>query len=319
VASVRKFFSRVAFSALGQPTLLKRKIEHSARLGRLTILTFHRVAPPDGSAYPPLRPDLFEEALRFCARHFELVQFGSLTEYAPSKKPLAIISFDDGYYDFLEYALPILRRHDVRCNHNLIPYCLRSGLPPINILVQDFIGKAPAEQLEAIDQFGWTRRPSSTDRLAAGLQVSRAIKSKPIDEQRALASQLSQSVDLETFATRMMSVDDARSISDEVEIGAHSFEHASLSAETDEYIENDATRCLDFFEQELRAPTEIYALPNGDGAKRAAPILRKVGFRHILLTAEQYSDPELVQHSRFTMTGSSRAEVRYRSTGFVRN
>lgn len=316
---IRRGIKRIVFSALASPVLLKRRIDRSAREGRLTVLSFHRVGPPDGSAYAPLRQDLFEEAVSFCKHHFELIQFKHLEEHSLSRKPLAIISFDDGYRDFLEYSLPILRRHGVHCNHNLIAGCLLSGLPPINVMIQDVIGKAPECELELIDSFGWTENPCASDREAAGLQASRAIKSRPIAEQQAIVDRLERSIDLKSYATAMMSRDDARSIRDEVELGAHSFEHASMSAETNEYIESDARRCLSFFENELGAGTDIYALPNGDGASRASPILRKAGFRHILLTEENYSRASRLDHPRFTMTGSSRAEVRHRSAGFVRH
>jgi peptidoglycan/xylan/chitin deacetylase (PgdA/CDA1 family) len=319
VDMVRNVAKRIAFSMLGTPALLKRKIERSARDRNLTILSFHRVGPLDGSAYPPLAPDLFDEALSFCKRNFELVQFKSLEESSSSGKPLAIISFDDGYADFLEYSLPMLRRHGVRCNHNLIPACLVSGSPPLNVLIQDFIGKAPAGELHAIDRLGWAQRPCANDRLAAGLEVSRFLKSKPIAEQRALVKSLENTVDLKSYATPMMSLADARSIREHIEVGAHSFEHATLSAETDEYIADDAQKCRQFFEQDVGAPTDIYALPNGEGAERATPILRKAGFRQILLTDEAYSNPASLDHPRFTMTGSSRAEVRFRSAGFVRH
>ena len=96
------------------------------------------------------------------------------------------------------------------------------------------------------------------------------------------------------------------------------FEHASLSAETDDYVEKDAVKCLSFFKDEVGVSTDIYALPNGDGASRATPILREAGFRHILLTDENYSGPERLDHPRFTMTASTRSEVRWRSAGFVR-
>jgi hypothetical protein len=130
---------------------------------------------------------------------------------------------------------------------------------------------------------------------------------------------LSESVDLKAYATPMISVEDARSIAHEVELGAHSFEHASLSLESDSYIRDDAEKCRKFFNEELCAKTDIYALPNGDGAARATPILKAAGYHHILLTDEKHSSPERHEHPRFTMEGTSSAEIRFRSTGFVRN
>ena len=44
-----------------------------------------------------------------------------------TKKPKLIFSFDDGYYDFIEYALPVLTKYGLRCNHNVVNSCLNDN------------------------------------------------------------------------------------------------------------------------------------------------------------------------------------------------
>ena len=46
--------------------------------GSVTILNFHRVAPFDNSAYPPLDPKLFETVIAFVAQHYRAVDFAEL-------------------------------------------------------------------------------------------------------------------------------------------------------------------------------------------------------------------------------------------------
>jgi peptidoglycan/xylan/chitin deacetylase (PgdA/CDA1 family) len=82
---------------------------------RLSILYHHRVLPePD-----PLRPDtpdarLFDEWMRHCAAVFNVlpVEEALLRMAAGTLPPrAACITFDDGYRDSFEVAMPILRRH----------------------------------------------------------------------------------------------------------------------------------------------------------------------------------------------------------------
>ena len=88
---------------------------------------------------------MFDELLSFVNRHFAVVTLSQLR--APTAKPKLILSFDDGYRDFLLHAVPILKRHGLHVNQNVIPRCIESGLPPLNVIAADFVGKAPVELL----------------------------------------------------------------------------------------------------------------------------------------------------------------------------
>ncbi len=81
------------------------------------VLMYHRVAdcPDDlwNIAVPPAR---FEEQLEALKRVREIAPLDEVLAWRdhgrPSAKPLAAITFDDGYHDALNEALPILERQD---------------------------------------------------------------------------------------------------------------------------------------------------------------------------------------------------------------
>src|SRR6266851_7961604 len=54
----------------------------------------------------------------------------SITPVLPRAQRAAILSFDDGYHDFIEYALPLLDKYGLRANQNLVISSVESGLPP---------------------------------------------------------------------------------------------------------------------------------------------------------------------------------------------
>src|SRR5687767_10044044 len=118
----------IAFGILGSSPVLRLRLSRLLASNRLTIVNFHRVGPDDRSAYQPLPSGLFEDVVKFLKQSFTLLTFAELTDYRRTDKPPAIISFDDGYLDFAEHAAPILKRQGIRCNHNLIPACIESGL-----------------------------------------------------------------------------------------------------------------------------------------------------------------------------------------------
>jgi peptidoglycan/xylan/chitin deacetylase (PgdA/CDA1 family) len=102
----------------------------------LTVATFHRVlAPGDprcNGALPEwtLSDSVFEQCLIFFKRHYNVVSLQDVLAALNGDRTLPprslLLTFDDGYADNLDYALPILRRH---------------GLPAVVFVVSDAIGQ----------------------------------------------------------------------------------------------------------------------------------------------------------------------------------
>lgn len=315
----RDLAKHAAFAALGSPPVVAAKLRRIRHSGALTILNLHRVAEPDGSAYPPLRPKLFEALLSFAKRHFEIVTFAGLAR-ATVGRPKLILSFDDGYRDFHSVAAPIMARHGVQANLNVIPAAIESGLPPLNVILQDFIGRAPAERVLALDIPGFTMPDRLSSRLDLGNRVSAFLKAKPIAEQKSLAEPLTQQTfGVAGFApTGMMTMAELREVARVHEIGAHSFEHANMAVESDDYLRNDLKLCHRWLAEELDLPMTVYAFPNGSYRASQLDILRAAEIEQVLLVDEDFSSPRSATHKRFTFDGNSRAEVRFRATGAFR-
>lgn len=308
-STLRGTAKTAVFSALGNGPFLRRRLDRVRESGVTTILNLHRVGPDDGSSYRPLAPSLFDELLRFVTREFAVVTFADLGE--PARKPKLILSFDDGYRDFLTDAAPILEKHGVRANQNLIPKCVETGLPPLNVLAQDFVGKAPAELRTrlTIDGYSGPRNGSFGQRL------SYFIKMRSQAEQDRLAGEL-----LPQFyawcdfgPTPMMNAEEVRSIAGH-ELGAHSWAHASMEFESDDYLDDDVRRCADWFKTTLGTPMTIYAFPNGSCREGQAEQVLSQGVEHVLLVGDGF-DRRGPVHRRFTFDARSPSEARFKALG----
>ena len=319
LSSARSAAKWLALGVLGSEAAAARKIDAIRKAGALTILNLHRVAPDDGSSYPPLDPAMFEALLIFASRHFELVTFADLDRPPATGKPRMILSFDDGYADFAEHAAPLLARRGIRVNHNIIPECVENGLPPLNVILQDFVGRASDDALRALEVPGFARQ-GGEKRGALGNRLSNFIKAKPISEQKAISDKLlPRLMQAEGFRpTPMMTLGQVREMAAVHEVGAHSFCHASLACETDQFVRQDAQACRRWFEEKLSIPMRIYAVPNGSYRAGQLSILRAAGAEQLLLVDEDFSMPASRTHKRFTFWAHSTAEMRFRATGAFR-
>jgi peptidoglycan/xylan/chitin deacetylase (PgdA/CDA1 family) len=129
----------------------------------LTVVMFHRTLRPGDPRWPSSDPDytlseeLFERSLGFFRRHYRVV---SLAEVLRAQReggglpPRALlITFDDGWLDNVDYALPALRR---------------AGLPAVMFVAADAVGaRQPFWQERLVA--AWRLERLSSDALGAAL------------------------------------------------------------------------------------------------------------------------------------------------------
>lgn len=293
-------------------------LEKIRRERLVTVLNLHQVSPHENPFWSPLKPEIFDDLLLFLKENFEVVRFGEIHS-AKSEKPLAVLSFDDGYYNFYEFAAPLLKKHALRANMNIIPSCVETGEPMWNIKLYDFLNSAPKTLIDEIDLPGFDHRltgENSAAKVRYGLKISRFLKNRPRAEREELWQGIENLIDdSDSPQTRMMNREEIREIAETHEIGVHSFSHESMEFETDAFFESDFEKCRDYFENKLGLPLEIYAFPNGSYRAGQIEALREKGIRHILLVGEDYARRGADVFSRFTIYGASRIETRFQALG----
>jgi peptidoglycan/xylan/chitin deacetylase (PgdA/CDA1 family) len=76
---------------------------------RRVALCYHSVRSTSSVAFTP--PELFDHHVAWLSNHCELVRLSELPVARTGTRPLVSITFDDGYADNHELALPILAKH----------------------------------------------------------------------------------------------------------------------------------------------------------------------------------------------------------------
>lgn len=319
----KEILKQMLFLVLGSGLRSRLRINKIKNKKLITILNLHRVHENDFSAYKPLDPKVFIQLIKFIKSNYLVTSFSELNdlETSGSSKPLLILSFDDGYKDFINVACPILDKYRIRVNQNIIPECVMSGIPPLNVAIQDFVGKATPAELKYLSIPNFSYDGDSSDLKKLGFEISKFIKNKPMSEQITYRDILfNQISNLEAFnLTKMMDLDDLKKIADKHDIGAHSFSHANLGIESDDYVIKDFIKCKSWFKEHLNQDVDIFAFPNGSFKESHIQLAYDNGYKHLLLVNEQFSKRNHTVYERFGFDASTLSEARFKTTGrFIR-
>jgi peptidoglycan/xylan/chitin deacetylase (PgdA/CDA1 family) len=301
-----------------------RRMASHRESGVLTVLNLHRVSPDENPFSPPMKPEVFDDLLRFLTRECCVCSFGEAEELARRgyrDKPIVVLSFDDGYRDFIEHAMPLLASYGIRANQNVIVTSAETGRPPWIMLLGDFLLSAPPSLLRELRVPGLELELPGSDRVARArfaAKLSRHLKMRPRAERAPLMRPIEALMDrLGPFpATPMMTIQELRDISWIHDLGAHSCSHDSMGVETDAFFREDVAHCRRFFEEKLTLSLSTYAFPNGSHTPSQIEYLRANGIRRVLLVEEKLCSSAGPVYARIHMTGGSRSEARLVASGF---
>lgn len=317
----RTTLKRMYFEALHAFGYEQRLFEGLRARRQMVVLNMHEIAPVDRDFYAPLDPRDFEELLAFIEPRFRVTTLRARHEVDPADpRPRLILSFDDGYKSFVEYAMPLLARFGFPANQNVIGESLETGLPPWNARLNDFLNAAPSYLINELRLPGFKLRLSSArhdERARFGVALSRFLKLRPRAERAPMWARVQELVDRGGFSdsTRMMTVADVRQAAATHEIGAHSYHHESMAYEPLTYFEEDLGRCERLFKQVLELPLDIYAFPNGSYRDEHVDVLLARGVRHVLIVGEKVASGAGETVPRITMSAQSAIEARFQAVG----
>ncbi len=258
---------------------LRRALPGAGR--QLLVLAYHRVLPDVDEATWPFDVELlsatpqdFSWQMAFVARHMQPVTLSQVVASGQGGAPLparaVLVSFDDGFADNHDHALPVLQRH---------------GVPACVFLATDLIGTDTQLWFETVAHLLMRAPAGSRFMLGDGSEaavaappaqrrtlIARTLQSlKRLDEDgrgawvQALQQLLGQHADPTAAPrTRMLDWDQVRAMQrGGVEFGSHGATHAVLSQLSPQALAGELQRSRATLERELGREARALAYPVG--------------------------------------------------------
>lgn len=232
---------------------------------RLSIVVFHRALPaPD-----PLRPgDLeapeFARRIDWLRENFRLMTLrDAVRALAADALPARAlcVTFDDGYADNVEVALPLLRERDVPATFFVTTRYLDGGMM-WNDRVIEAVKSWPDGSID-LSKEGLGHHDLGRDRPRVLHALIERLKYLDYDRRDALASRLL--ADSGSSVTRlMMTANQIRTLHREgMEIGGHTDSHPIMTRLDDDAVRAEIITNRQKLEAIIDAPVTSFAYPNG--------------------------------------------------------
>jgi len=266
-----------------------RRAETCAR-----ILYYHRVNDDRDPFFPAISTGLFEQEMRFLARHYRVVSLEELTRHldAGSTEPVLAITFDDGYLDNYQNAFPILERYGLPATIFLTTGSLDSGQPLWFERLALAAKKTTRESIDLeidIPRRFWLR--TQAERLDANGKIFELLRGLPDAARQQRLTEVLRQLDAADDGERkdkMLTWDQVRLMKARgIDFGGHTVNHPFLSRLAQEQAAWEVSECKRRIEDELQLPVEHFAYPNGreeDFGEWNKELIRGAGYRAALTT-----------------------------------
>jgi peptidoglycan/xylan/chitin deacetylase (PgdA/CDA1 family) len=272
----------------------------SLRKNSLCILLYHRISNDEDPIHLSTPPDHFDQQLRLLKKYYHVMELSqAITRLSQgSHKPLAAITFDDGYLDNYTDAYPLLRKHGLPATIFLTcDYVDQKSIPWPEILR----GALTAASVGHIDLtqygLGHFHLNSLSARICAIRYLNETLKriseKKKISVIKAMEKLVAEKSDSRRLMLNWKEVKEM--LTGGVCFGSHTVTHPILTRVSQEDVNRELFASKQIIESNIGEGIESLAYPNGqrtDFDKFVKECAKAAGYRNACTTISGYNTGE---------------------------
>lgn len=254
----------------------------------LRVLTYHRIANPE-LVYPSdprvvsATPEMFALHMQWLEKHYHVIDMSSAVEAIVSGVPLprraVLITFDDGYPDFLEHAWPVLRKLHLPVTL-FVPTAFPDQQVPTFWWDRLYAATVTSKEPEITDsKLGRLPLHTRQDREHSARIMQNHVKSLQHIEAMMWVDDVCQRIASQKIVTpATLGWEEIKMLSDEgVTIGSHSRTHPLMTRIGDEQVREEITGSQQDLENKLGKKLPIICYPAGAYNETTCSIAREEG------------------------------------------
>ena len=285
-----------AVSWTGLDTVARAKLH-----GRVPFIAYyHRVVEQvnatNGLALPAMEISvpMLERHLDWLGRHFHIVSLEDLeTKLNQNGRPLAAVTFDDGYSETYHHAFPLLKRKGIPAGIFVITDFVGTSRLPVHEELHALLVRVSRQGTALPDELRDILRKHDLEAFVP--ERSLKVARDPFTATRLLLKHLSQADVQRIIGSLGGSAEIGKPLRDALRpltwemlaemrdagmtIGSHSKTHAFLTNETIERVEEEVTDSRRELQQRLGVDAECFAYPGGGFDSSVVQAVAAAGYR----------------------------------------
>ena len=235
--------------------------------GGAVILYGHRIADDDEGYLQGLRPEWLDAQLGYLTRHYEVISLLDLVKCFEERRPVprksVVLTFDDGFRDNAEVALPLLEKHHVSATVFLVTGSVANGHLPwsqrLGVLFQRTERAEVVCSLTSDEVFDLS---TAEARRRAYNAVKEPMKIMKFAARERVLDELQAALEVEPPSDRMLTWDLVHEARERgMDFGAHTFSHPLLAMVAFEEAKLDIERSLDDIRTNLGIESPFFCFP----------------------------------------------------------
>jgi peptidoglycan/xylan/chitin deacetylase (PgdA/CDA1 family) len=278
---------------------------------RLSILIYHRVLPEKDPLFPgEVNAFQFDRQLRLLQSFMNFVSLSDAVNglQCGTLPPRAVcVTFDDGYADNAEVALPILRKLGIPATFFVATGFLNGGRM-WNDSVIEMVRRAPGPVLDfrRVD-LGYFEVGTIPQRQQAIATLISTLKYQPFEDRAVQIDRMRDLLPIDLPSNLMMTTAQVVQLRDGgMEIGGHTANHPILARLSPSHVRREIASGKELLEDILGEAVRFFAYPNGkpgqDYLSEHVGIVKDLGFEAAVSTSwgTMHGKLDLYQLPRFT-------------------
>jgi len=265
----------------------------------IRVFLFHRIAENRENWAHPTGVKIFEKCLQYITGNFTVKTVEEClalqgSEIKGKGRPLAALTFDDGFRDNIKYALPLLEKYKCPASFYIVTDCIDSGLPTWQHLFQNLFHNTKKLRLDVSDAYfaGGINKTfaDARERIAYGNKLLGQLYTSPGCGAVKVMEEVTRNFNDVPVPERMtMTWDELRQLSSAgYTIGSHTCSHPLLTQLQDAYIRKELVESAERIEKVCRKRPGTIAYPLGVTDNRVQVIAQECGYKYGLSVEQKF-------------------------------